>query len=112
MQLYYFVLEHTLVNTVAIFPAAIAIAFIGGPFLIGLGANKWIRMIIYSSVGAASGLVTYSYLTIPSRPLEFMEGLYLFIGMLNYALIPTVIGVLIASWMRHRKEKSLSKPTS
>ena len=103
-----FILEHAIVNSSAIFPASLAIAYLTGTFLINAGVNNWIRIIIYSFAGVAGGLISYAYLTIPDRSIELMEGLYLSVGMLSYVIIPTAIIVLVKSYLKKRKNNAAS----
>ncbi|PFG53109.1 hypothetical protein ATG98_2191 [Marinobacter sp. LV10R520-4] len=82
-----FVIESSIVNSAPIFLAALVIAYIAGPFFKNAGANKYMRIAIYSAVGVAAGMWSYSSFDAPDRSIELTEAALLVIGMLIYSLL-------------------------
>ncbi|MGK0472298.1 MAG: hypothetical protein ACJAR0_002779 [Candidatus Azotimanducaceae bacterium] len=82
-----FLIENSIVNSVPIFLAALVVAYIAGPFLKNVGANKYARIAIYSVIGVAAGMWSYSSFDIPDRSIELMEASSLSVGMLIYSLL-------------------------
>ena len=90
-----FMIENSIVNSAPIFLAALAIAYIAGPFLKNVGANKYARIGIYSVVGVAAGMWSYSSFDAPDRNVELLEATLLIIGMLIYSILVIAPIVLI-----------------
>lgn len=92
-KLMLFIIEHTLVNIAPILLAIGTVSFIFGKFLVNVGANNWVRIVIYSITGLIGGLTAYAQMTIPNRVMEFSEALSLSAGMLilSAAITSTVI---------------------
>lgn len=86
-ELFLFVLEKTIVNSVAIIPSLALISYIGGPFLRNVGANCWARVFIYCFFGVAAGIWSYSAFDAPNRSLELIELVSLSSGMSFFSLI-------------------------
>ncbi len=82
-----FMIESSIVNSAPIFLAALAIAYIAGPFLKNVGANKYVRIGAYSIVGGIAGMWSYSSFDAPGRNIELLEATLLIIGMLIYSLL-------------------------
>ena len=82
-----FLVEATMVQSGAIFFAALVVGCVTGPFLKNVGLNTYMRIVIYSLVGAAAGMWTYSSYDIPDRSIELTEALTLSLSMLVYSLI-------------------------
>jgi hypothetical protein len=82
-----FIIENSIVNSAPMFLAALVIAYIAGPFLKNAGVNKYIRIAIYSAVGVAAGIWSYSSFDAPDRNIEITEAALLLIGMLIYSLL-------------------------
>ena len=82
-----FLIETSIVQSVPIFFAALAVGYVIGPFLKNVGLNTYMRIAIYSLVGAAAGMWSYSSFDIPDRSIELMEALTLSLSMLVYSLL-------------------------
>ena len=98
-----FVVEHTIANGAPIFLAAGAVALLLGPFLINVGANKYVRIFVYALGGVAGGLAAYAKFDIPDRSMVLMEGLSLGVGMLVFALV--FIGMIVLIKGPHSRKK-------
>jgi len=89
-----FFIENSVANSAPIFLSALAFAYIGGPFIKNLGANKYYRSGAYTIIGVVAGMWSYSSLSIPERSIETLEAITLSIGMLIYSsmfIIPVVL---------------------
>ena len=69
------------------FFAALIVGYVIGPFLKNVGLNTYMRIVIYSFVGAAAGMWSYSNYDIPDRSIESIEALTLSLTMLVYSLL-------------------------
>jgi hypothetical protein len=76
-----------MVQSGAIFFAAVVFGYVIGPFLKNVGLKTYTRIVIYSLVGTAAGMWSYSSFDIPDRSMELMEALTLSLSMLVYSLI-------------------------
>jgi hypothetical protein len=82
-----FLIEASMVQSGAIFFAALVVGYVTGPFLKNIGLNTYLRIALYSLVGAAAGIWSYSNYDIPDRSIELMELIYLSMSMLVYSLL-------------------------
>lgn len=82
-----YLIQNSIVNSAPIFLAALVTAYIAGPFLKNVGANKFIRVLVYSFIGVLAGMWSYSSFEIPDRSIELMEAITLSIGMFIYCLL-------------------------
>ena len=97
-----FLIENSIVNSIPIFLGALVFAYIAGPFLKNVGANNYIRISVYSIIGVAAGMWSYSSFDIPDRSIELMEAFTLSAGMLIYAMLIITPIVLF----KNRSEKT------
>ena len=103
MALLGFMVEHALIETIPIFLAVIVAALLLGPALKELGAKASARVGVYSLLGVAAGLWSYSAFAIPERDLAFKEGAILASGMFIYAAMVTGLVLAVQSTMRRQK---------
>lgn len=96
-------IENSIGNAFAIFLAAYIISYIAGPFLINLGTNKYLRIIIYSIAAVVAGLLSYSTYSIPNRNIETLEAITLGIAMLVLALAVISPIVLFKNRKKHNQ---------
>jgi hypothetical protein len=72
-ELILFMVETAIVNSAAMIPAMLLLSYISSSFLINIGANKWVRSVIYSIFGVSAGVWSYSSFDAPDRSLEVWE---------------------------------------
>ena len=99
--LFGFMFEKTIINSIPILLASLAVAYISGPFLKNIGIGKYWRILIYSIIGVVAGLLTYSAYDIPDRSFEAMELMTLTIGMLVFSL--ALVGAVVILKNRNAK---------
>jgi hypothetical protein len=96
-----FIVESTIVNSVAALPAAGIVAYVGGPFLKNLGVGSWGRIFTYSAFGVVAGMWSYSAFDIPDRSIEFLEALSLGVELLALCLLVISPTVLLKNRAKH-----------
>lgn len=99
-----FIIENSIVNSVAALPAIGIVAYIGGSFLKNLGIGNWGRIFIYCGFGVAAGIWSYSAFDIPDRSIEFLEALSLGVGLLLLCLLVTSPTVLLKNRSKHNNQ--------
>ena len=104
-----FMIENSIVNSFPIFLASLVSAYISGPFLKNVGANSYIRIVIYSIIGVVAGLWSYSTFDIPDRGIEALEAITLGTAMFVYALV--IISPIVLFKNRRKHSQSLKKET-
>lgn len=95
-----FMIEKLIVNSAMVFLAALIAAYITGPFFKNAGVGIYWRTAIYSLVGVAGGLWSYSAYDIPDRSIEVMEALTLGVAMFIYASV--IVGAFVLFKNRKR----------
>ncbi|MBN0989563.1 hypothetical protein [Amphritea pacifica] len=86
-ELILFMVESAIVNSVAMIPSMLLLGYISSPFLINVGANKWVRAAVYSVFGVGAGVWSYSSFDVPDRSLEFWELIVVSTGMFILCLM-------------------------
>lgn len=88
----------------AAIPAIGIVSYIGGPFLINLGAGKWARIFIYSAFGVAAGIWSYSVYDIPNRHIELLEAFFLGVGLFVISILIIAPIVLLKNRKKHSNQ--------
>ncbi len=101
-----FIVESSVVNLLPILLAAALSAFLAGLFLFNAGLNAWVRGCAYSLIGALASLVSYSYLDIPDRSIEFGELALLFVGMFFLSMLFVMPSIALRSRFRSSKRSA------
>ena len=82
-----FMVGSAIVNSVAMIPSMLLLGYISSPFLINVGASKWVRAVVYSVFGVGAGVWSYSSFDASDRSLEIWELIAVSAGMFILCLM-------------------------
>lgn len=97
-DLFLYLLEETLTNSVALFGAAALAAYVTGPFLVNVGAPRMLRAAVYATFGVGAGMWSHSF-SVHDRRWETFEMVGLPISMAILAL------PIICAFVYHRSRR-------